>query len=120
LNQGLHSSFSERTCEDAASIDDVAPHNYFTGVQILCVLVLFFSSLEKHRLLASVDPHNPLDETPGATNFLSLSFLCSRLISTGQFPYRKGAISNGHVTTNGNRATGIAAVGSKGGEEMVF
>ena len=77
MNQGSHSSFSERTCEDAALIDDVAPHNYFTGVQILCVLVLFFSSLVKHRLLASVDPHNPLDETHGATNFILVVSLLS-------------------------------------------
>jgi hypothetical protein len=96
LNQGLHSSFSERTCEDAVSIDAVAPHKLlYRHSDSVCASTVF-SSLEKHRLLASMDPHNPLDETHGATNFLSLSFLCSRLISTGQFPCKKGAISNGH------------------------
>jgi hypothetical protein len=65
----------------AVSIDAVAN---FTGIKILYALVLFFFHLWK-SISGSTQIHNPLDETDGATSFLSLSFLCSRLISTGQF-----------------------------------
>jgi hypothetical protein len=87
----LRSSFSLKGREDAALIDAVGSAQFYklyrrSDSVRACVRVrtTFFSSLEKLELLASVDPHNPLDETDRPTDFLSLSFLCCRLISTGQ------------------------------------
>lgn len=53
------------------SIDGVASHKLLYRRSDSVCATTVFSSLEKHHLLASVDPHNPLDETDGATNFLS-------------------------------------------------
>ena len=70
--------FSEKDVKMQCRLMLLLPHDYyFTGVR--CVPP-FFRFLKKHHLLASVDPHDPPDETDEATrSFLSLSFLCASL-----------------------------------------
>lgn len=71
LKPRLHPSFSERTWRCRSR------HNFTLQAFRFCVCRRFFSFLKKHHLLASVDPHDPLDETDEAGGFLSLSFLWS-------------------------------------------
>lgn len=104
----------------------------FPRIQILCVLLVLFFHLWKsitcwHQWIHTI----LLTRQMELRTFYPCRFF-ARLISTGQFPYKKGEISNGHdlfdylsrCTGRGKKllltVTGIATIRSKEGEEMVF